>query len=238
MKHFLKRLLTASVAVSTLVAASATEQKARKASGGTPPAVQARSGQRASTHFTLPGRKQAPTFRIPLLSNRVTQKTPAKAAQASPGRIPGLQGNVLYSNAWSVSSMPFGIYSVPTSDAKTFRLLVPGNFEDYGNFEKDGLYYTSSFENWWGMFIIKHTVWDAATGAQKYSIDGDSPTEIVIDAATDPVSGTIYAITLNSEASGYNLGSMNVGAYKIQSTAIGAFDVNVCALAIDGEGQL
>ncbi len=238
MKHFLKRLLTASVAVSTLVAASATEQKARKASGGTPPAVQARSGQRASTHFTLPGRKQAPTFRIPPLSNRVTQKTPAKAAQASPGRIPGLQGNVLYSNAWSVSSMPFGIYSVPTSDAKTFRLLVPGNFEDYGNFEKDGLYYTSSFENWWGMFIIKHTVWDAATGAQKYSIDGDSPTEIVIDAATDPVSGTIYAITLNSEASGYNLGSMNVGAYKIQSTAIGAFDVNVCALAIDGEGQL
>ena len=142
MKHFLNDYSRPSVAVSTLVAASATEQKGRgerrnaSGSAGT-------LRQRASTHF-IAGRKQAPTFRIPLLSNRVTQKTPAKAAQTKPAAHPS-------SGAMCCTPTPecivdaFGIYSVPISDAKTFRLLVPGNFEDYGNFEKDGLYYTSSF---------------------------------------------------------------------------------------------
>lgn len=169
----------------------------------------------------------------PCMTDRKT--SPLKNA---PGvQAPRLQGNVTFSNSWG-EGMSQGIYSIPAADGENFNLIYPGEFGKYGNFEIDGVYYTSIYEDWWGLYIIKHTAWDATTGLKKYDFDGDSPAEIVIDAALDPTTETMYGITFNDDCTGYRLAKIEFRLGRISATRIGDFDCNVCALAIDGSGQM
>lgn len=169
----------------------------------------------------------------PCMADRKT--SPLKNAPGA--QAPRLQGNVTFSNSWG-EGMSQGIYSLPTADGENFNLIYPGEFGKYGNFEIDGVYYTSIYEDWWGLYIIKHTAWDATTGLKKYDFDGDGPAEIVIDAALDPTTETMYGITFNDDCTGYRLAKIEFRLGRISATRIGDFDCNVCALAIDGSGQM
>ncbi len=120
----------------------------------------------------------------------LTKKTPLKEA----ANVPELWGSVIFADNWTEESQPAGIYTVPSSAASDFKMLVAGPAATYGAFYMDGVYYTSEVIEFWGFIIDAYAVgYDMESGVEVYRAQMDvtyTPTEM----ALDPTSNTVYGV--------------------------------------------
>lgn len=119
----------------------------------------------------------------------LAKKTPLKEA----ANVPELWGSVIFADDWAQEYTPYGLYTVPSSDASDFEMLVEGPSAGHGAVYMDGVYYTSEVLEFMGMIFGAEAVgYDVESGEEVYRTEMGS--YIPSTMALDPSDDTVYGI--------------------------------------------
>ncbi len=158
------------------------------------------------------------------------------AAATTTTTVPQLNGCVIYNTTWTSAANNDGLYTVgnPTS-----TMLFPFNSisANGGGVEIDGVYYVTHYYDFWDMLFIDVAAYNIADGSEISIFIGEND-NIAADITVDPTTGNVYAITFNSDITGYQLSRMTYTTDKVTSTAIAQLTGDWNALACDANGQL
>ncbi len=160
------------------------------------------------------------------------RKTEGKMSAAS--ELPQLVGSVVYD--YGENSNPDGLYRIEDGKA---TLMFPYNqlSANGGGVEIDGLYYLTYYYEFWDMIFVDIAAYSIADGSEVAIMMGQND-NIASDIAVDPTTGTVYAITLNQDLTGYQLSRMTYTTTGVTTTEIAPLDGDWNALACDASGQL
>lgn len=164
---------------------------------------------------------------------------PCISAHAAADSMPRLKGNVLFSAAWTEDNAPQGFYYIPTGAGELFELSTKGSFGTFGNFTQGDYYFTSErISDNQGGFVVSHVAWNPETGDPKGGFTTTDTSQVAIDCATDPVTGTVYGATYDKTGTGFQLSRLNFTTTSADAVKIGSFNCEIAALACDASGQL
>ena len=191
-------------------------QKAQK------PSLLTRTPQRASAHARL----TAPFNQ----SFRPMAKPVVKASAA----LPVIYGSLLMAD--NLSNTQVGLYQIPTAEGQDFEMIFRGPKAQYGGVESDGIYYATTYQTMLWFTIIDVYGYDLETGENVYSVSGQM-TDLAMGLAKDPLSGEIYGIFYNDDATACVLGKIVYAEDAPVRTEVAPLEGEWCAFAIDKNGQ-
>lgn len=152
--------------------------------------------------------------------------------------VPDLNGSIVYSSNFIPGNPDIGIYRLPKGAGKSPDLLLKGPDASAGGVYADGYFYSTTYLNLWGFFVVTTQKWDMRTYTMVYEYDGDMTNVPLGGAAVDPLTKDIYGIFLNSTADGYVFGKIAYGASSMTTTPISPLPGSWNAMAIDRDGVI
>lgn len=177
------------------------------------------------------GIRQAKTF----------AKTPKgnRSIMRAEGEYPTIYGALLYSGEWEASGQQaVGVYTVPTAAGQSFeQQFALESAPNYGAALLDGVYYFNNYTNY-GFFALCGSYGvDVETGETVYSASTDINLLAPGGMDVDPLTGKIYGIFFNDDASAYELASISYESATPVKTVVANVAGDWVAFAIDGAGQ-
>lgn len=221
------------------VSVSAAAPKAHK-DGGRPieaPSVATRVGELAPTQksriptLTTMGQKTTSTLRSGFsTAPSIAKQLPYRSVHETTS-VPELRGIAIYNTDESFTA---GLYSYNGADGSLVYATEGGN---YGAIVVDeNLYCTYYYSYWfWEYKYVYVYNYEEGTTVNTYEIGYDGLTR---GQAIDPTTGTVYAITYTSDASGMQLATIDYGETSQTVTKIADIEGSWNGLACDATGQL
>jgi len=237
--------LVSSAVLALAVALPAPAQTARKLSaapGATraieqkaAPAEAAAKGFHVAKRRTLNAPGATPTLRRAMASARLAKGGTTFKKFAEEVNLPDLRGSVTYQDGWSQNNAPIGLYHIKSTSTE---LMFEGPDASYGGVEIDGIYYATTYINFWGFVIVTIEGYNVETGELVYEIEGDIENVAPAGLTVDPTTGTVYGITFNANGDGLQLTSMSYSEEAVTSTAIAPLEGSWNTIVCDADGQL
>lgn len=169
-----------------------------------------------------------------LLRGQIKKQLPP-AIESTEG-IPPLNGLLMYSGSMSYP----GLVQMPVSDGADFKVLHYFNeMEDpYYSFEYDGTFYVHVHGQAFG-FSDYYMLYGYDTTTGQMVVEEDITTDYFgADAAVDPTTGAVYALTFSDTDQHYNLSLVEYSRSSIKSTVVAELERTYGVLACDSHGQL
>lgn len=167
---------------------------------------------------------------------------PARLPIAKSAASAELCGMVVYNDDAATSAFQGGVYTIPTNADQTFELVFAANdpAATYGAVAYNGVYYTSDYQNLWGIIqIFTQTAYDMESGEVLWQANEEKFDNLMLASAIDPTTNTPYAITFNSQGNGYQLSTLEFGEGVINSIAVAELPAyGFCAMGFTSQGQL
>lgn len=252
MKKLLLSLLTVALALGATASPDIPEAKA----GGRPTQSQARANVAQSGSVEL--LRTAPRTRggrAALDLRQEFRNADLGAMRMSPSRVtdavPEIEGFVFSLDAWIGSSNKnIGLYKLPRTGAGNVELVysiqdkIPDEGDIYTYLEYDGKIFASCLvsDDWGYQQDYSMLVFDAATGAL-LSSEASTYNEYMINAAVDPVTNTVYAVTGSPfedwyGETHYKYGTLTIEGNSVIFNSICNFDYYPKVMVFDNDGQL
>ncbi len=163
---------------------------------------------------------------------------PVKAVLKAAGDMPELYGSVIYSDNF-VSEDEVGLYKLPRSADESPSLLISGVKANNGGVCVDGIYYTTSYVNFFGIILVTVDAYDVEAMEKVNSYSSQDLSLVASGGyALDPTDNSVYGITYNAEGNGRQLSKLSFGNGDPTATAVGAIDGNWNSISIDAQGQI
>lgn len=246
----MKKLSLCFLSAALALAAFAADEPARKVHGRTPASeTRAVTLDRNTVHLIKggPARRHAQTpDMLRTASDRSELSAISHAPAKAPGDVPEIQGFVIGMDAWFSGDRNIGLYKLPTTGSGHAELVysieqsLPDEAEIYTYLEVDGKVYAPCVvSDLWGIEqTFSMLVFDASTG-ELLSNTPSSKNEYIINAAIDPVTGTVYAVTGNpypdyyTNETYYKYGTMSFEGGEPAFTPIKSWDYYPKAMVFD-----
>lgn len=249
MNKRLVSILGIGVLLLSTAAASATDLQGRHSAPGTERnTVGRRLGEEpAKNTYFAPVRTVATAQQSSFVTKALSFKLPTKASAKAPvsrsaAKLPKLQGNVTYSDAWTPTTYPtVGVYTVPTSADETFEMLIDSPNGNRGGVVKDGIYFCHTYENFMGMFNYYDIFgYDLSSGAKVFEYNGPNVGCMTQGLAVDPTDNTVYGLFYREDGEGIRLATIDYKTAEndVAITAIADLEGRWNALACSSQGQL
>lgn len=165
--------------------------------------------------------------------------TPALQAGAPLFGVPDLKGVVVYADNWGYNART-GIYALPNASSGDFQMLIEG--PNGASVVVQDRIYTINRVTMPELDIDypRYTIYDAESGNELYfeNIYSADWSLMPVDMDVDPLTGEVYAITYNSDMSGYQLSRMEFVSNGVYSHKIADLTGNWNAMAFDAAGQI
>lgn len=182
----------------------------------------------------------APAIARPMASKGVNSVAPKYAVAKSSQISPTLQvyGTVVYSDNWSSSYTPYGVYRLPVTDGDVTDLQFQCNSPLYSFFDGDHTLY-SMYELAYGTWVMGYDLYmfDTETGSRTGIIEFDDIPLLATDVAYDPETGRVYGC-FSGEYYGdvyRHWGYLDINARKV--VKIANLDLSFRGVAIDKFGN-
>lgn len=126
-----------------------------------------------------------------IISPVPTMRTAAKSRLLS--ATLNVYGTVIFSDTWTQSNAPFGVYRLPVTDSAVTDLQFECKSPLYSFFDGDHTVY-SMYEVAYGSYVMGYDLYmfDTNTKAQTGAIEFDDLPIKATDVAYDPISGKVY----------------------------------------------
>ena len=246
MKKVLSLVSSAALALAMMVPAPAMGQAAKKLSGSHGAARTATQVAKQAPAPAKGGIRMAPTRGANAAGEAVSLKKAMTGAGylqsgkksfkklAEGADLPVFYGCVTFNDVLQGSD---GLFKI---EGPTTTKLFGGPKANYGGVAIDDLYYSIEFNDLFGFIQwVQIDAYDIESGELVASNDAGSVDNLSLGIATDPVTGTIYAITYNAAGDGLQLSTLNFGAdCVVTTTAIAPIEGHWNSLVCDAEGQL
>lgn len=159
--------------------------------------------------------------------------------------LPEFIGACLYSDTWTDNDN-IGVYRIPTSPMRGFEFIAPGEYADYGAVAKDGIYYSTTWQDLWGLATYTSVKGvNLSTGEEVYSymVDEQNIDVLSMAMALHPQENVIYAINYHEDEEGELTARLvtvdygETGTEPVITPVVNLAAQNWCAMAIDGQGK-
>lgn len=248
MRKFLSRIfsavLLAAVAVVPVAAQHAKKQKAPAANQKKIEAVAQRSSLKKSkgkNNFNPFAHTKKKSVASRNLSKARTGMQHAVRANRpvlkEEGSLPEILGSVIYSDN---EDFELGLYNVPLTADDSFALLAEDYGASGGAVILDGVYYETSYVDYWGYQFVYVLGIDIASGETVYEVDSEMSSVSNAGYAFDPITQRVYGFFVNDTLDGYEFGYIEFNADGPVTTYVAPIpnEIYYTAISIASDGTI
>ncbi|MDE6382311.1 MAG: hypothetical protein K2L57_05525, partial [Muribaculaceae bacterium] len=211
-------MTTSPVLAQTAKKATAAGADPRKAAVAVKAEPKKAQGKNASKIFDLKTRSVNSGIR----EARRNMPAPGRTVLKAAGDMPELYGSIIYSDNF-VSEDEVGLYKLPRSADDSPELLISGVAANSGGVCVDGIYYTTSYINFFGIILVTVDAYDMESMEQVNSYSSQDLSLVASGGyALDPTDNSVYCITFNAQGKGRQISKLSFVNCDPTATAVGA----------------
>ncbi|MCM1320384.1 MAG: hypothetical protein NC217_08410 [Muribaculaceae bacterium] len=244
MKNILYRIFSVMLMVTLAAGATQAQTLKKNAAHKSQPkaALQAKQQSKNNRVHVLPAKSVAKApFKKAAKTTVAKNLNPKKSAPAyaAANDVPAINGVCIFASDWTQDNPAPGLYELPRNASASADLLISGISGSYGGVEVDGYFYSTDYLDYGFLAFAVLTVYDMETGEAIASNYPSSLDCLSMAQAKDPVSGTIYGITYNSDATGVQLSTLEYSEdATVTVTKIADLDGHWSCMGIDSNSQI